>query len=226
MNKKSSKRSYAQKLAVTATSLTALHVIPAVTQAGVVHGVGPLSNAIPDRGFSGSFDHNGNPVPLDTTTSTIDWDIDGDGSSDFSLNAVRHYSVYSAATSSGGTLTSTFASSVFMSLQPQAGQNGLVTKGSTGFGPLKAMSLGDIVGDTVGSDPATNDSFTPSRRFIFSTYNGDANLILDPDTTNYIGFKFEGDAGEVLFGWAEVNIDFAALKVSIDQWAYKNNFPE
>ena len=201
-NNNSQQLTYTEKLSLSATMLSTLYVLPAVSEAAVVHVTSPLTLSIED---ARAFDYQ-----------PVDWDVDGDSVADFRMEAFRTI-VYSSSAYGYG------LSRPYGSLQLNSnGLNGQGMVQNTGDGATNLRNL--TPGETIGAALDTGRQWSPgvNRNILTSSsYFGFPSTSLF-DGSNLIGFRF-ADGGHTLFGWAVIYIDEALLEMTIQQWAYEDS---
>ena len=208
--------SYTEKLSRSVAALSTLYLLPVTTQAEILHVTTPLSLSIDD---ARAFDYQ-----------PVDWDVDGNSVADFRLEAFRTISIFSSPAqgfpsgTSGAYIPGWTSSRPFGGLQlnsaAQAGQ-GLVQR--TGGYPqeISDLALGETVGATLNSafqwGPSVDRQLLTS-----SSYTGFASSELFMQG-HYIGFSFLGAGDQLLYGWAQVDVDELTLSLSINEWAYDDS---
>lgn len=202
----SSTKKYTDKLSRSATVLSTLYLLPAATQAGIVHVTSPLSISIDG---ARSFDYQ-----------PVDWDVDGNSVADFKLEAFRDIFYSSSGTAYGGY---SFSRNFGRLELNSAGLNGMGMVQRSGAFPteISDLSSGEIVGPTLAPGlqwgPSVNRTMMSSSSYFgFAT----GNLFMQG---HLIGFSFLGDTNQLLYGWAEISLDENLLSMTIDQWAYEDN---
>jgi hypothetical protein len=206
MNNNSQHLTYTEKLSLSATMLSSLYMLPAATQAAVVHVTTPLSISIDG---ARAFDYQ-----------PVDWDVDGNSVADFRLEAFRSIFYTGTSTTYGGYSNSRNFGSLQLNSVGLGGQ-GMVQNVGDFPSEIQDLSLGSNVGPTLAPGrqwgPQTNRVMMSSSSYIGFALG---NLYTDG---HLIGFNFLGDGGQTIYGWAEVSIDEAALSMTIDQWAYEDS---
>lgn len=198
---------YTEKLSLSTATFSTLYMLPLVAQAGVVSITTPLSITI--------------DAARDSNYQPVDWDVDGNSVADFRLEAFR--SIFYT-----GTVTSTFGG--FGSSRPYgklqlnssglAGQ-GMIQNSGSAADAIQDLPAGTTVGPTLGAGLQWGAAVNRTL-MISSDYSGFATgNLYGPG--HLVGFRFQGDAGQTLYGWAEISLDELALTMTIDQWAYDNS---
>ncbi len=200
--------SYTEKLSLGTVTLSTLYMLPMAAQAAVVSVTTPSSIFIDDARFS-------NYAP-------IDWDVDGNSVVDFRLEAFRTIAYSSSSgTSGGGYGLSRPYGSITLGSNGALGGQGMLQGAGAGASDIANLSLGATVGST--PDAALQWGAPVNRALMLSSdYSGFATTSLY-GAGNLIGFRFLGDAGQTLYGWAEISVDELALSVTIEQWAYEDS---
>jgi hypothetical protein len=222
------KDSLKQRLAMT-TGAAAAAFGPAAVQGAVVYNnTGPITATF-------------NP------SASQDWDVDGDGNTDFSLNPTQSYFQSYKRTYSdglGGTYTSPARAFAFATVRLiDGGRNGRgLVRDNANADDFKALAAGFAVGPTLGSgyNWGGQNSF---REVVFAATNkigyfsaaamyGYLSAAIDPDFRggefgdNFIGFRFD-ISGATHYGWAELFVDDGTGSggrgdVTITRWAYES----
>jgi len=202
---------YREKLSLSATTLSTLYLLPVAAQAGVVSVTTPLTISIPD---ARAFDY-----------SPVDWDVDGNTVADFRLEAFRTVlSSGDTPTYSGGYTRGSSRPSGDLQLNSGglAGQ-GMVQNVGDNAEDLQNLAIGSKVGRNLAAGrqwgPNTNTNRILMTSYSYSAFTA-GNLF---GAGNFIGFSFQGDTGQTLYGWAELSLDEVALSMTIDQWAYEDS---
>lgn len=156
---------------------------------------------------------NNNPVSLSFSTapgSSAEWDVDGNGSSEFRL----------------------FRSSSSVVLDSYGGQNG---RGLVGPGfftdDVQALQQGFNVGPTLAYGYVWGSAST-FRNAMENYDNGNVggpNFWIGYDFKygftpgdNFFGFRFVNENDELLYGFGVINFDLVNGVVTIDRWAYES----
>ena len=175
--------------------LSALYLLPAVAQAGVVHVTGsPITLSLTD--------------PVGTTVS---WDVDGIDGPEFELFRA----------SFGGS-QSIHIASVNAAFAPLNGR-GFVGP-TLGSDNVQALQQGFNVGPTLAAY-AWGVSGYRYRNAMYNAGAGAQigydmiGFVAGQD--GYIGFRFNTPGG-LEYGWATINIDPATQRVTIREWAYND----
>jgi len=182
-------------------------MLPFAAQAGVVSVTTPLSISIDG---ARAFDYQ-----------PVDWDVDGNSVADFRLEAFRSiFYTGTTSTSFGGYGSSRPYGKLQLNSNGLAGQ-GMVQSSGAAADAIQDLPLGTTVGPSLGAGlqwgAAVNRTVMTS-----SNYNGFGVGSLYT-SGHLIGFRFQGDSGQTLYGWAEISLDEFALSMTIDQWAYEDS---
>ena len=218
MNNDSSQKegssTYTNKLALSASSLSALYILPLTAQAGIVHQTTPVSHSV-----------GGNPT---SGTTVVDWDVDGNASIDFNITAIAALN-YSGGSSYGGT----YGGGTYGNSRPSgrlefnsaAGGQGMVQQQGDGAAGFRNLPLNFQVGPALSSPYQWGPSGVQNRNIgTTSDYTVFSNVPFSGGGDEYFGFRFEDSNGQTLYGWAEVNFDFNGLVgMTIEQWAYDDS---
>jgi hypothetical protein len=192
---KREKQTYRQKIALAASSVTALALAPGVADALVVHHVTPLT------------------ISMSSGAGLVEWDVDGGGANDFVLT--RYVSTAGSTTvlrlnSDGrngrGLVRSTGAGTSDFNNLPLSFNAGLPLAGGYQLDPFN----GGASQRAVVSNTSAGSSFANAVGFI-------------DEMMGYFGFRFDLN-GANHFGWAAITIDLngADSNFTINEWAYEN----
>jgi len=195
---------YTEKLSRNAGALSSLFLLPAASQAAVVFNNTSLTISIAD---ARAFDYQ-----------PVDWDVDGNSVADFRLEAFR--TIFYSSTTYGEYGSSRNQGRLELNSSGLNGQ-GMVQAAGASATALSDLPTGTRVGPTLDAglqwSPSTNRVMLSS-----SLYYGFApgNIFTQGQ---YIGFSFLGDSSQVLYGWAQISLDEAALTMTIDNWAFEDS---
>lgn len=140
--------------------------------------------------------NTGNSFTVSTSQTSVSWDVDGGGTSDFNFTFVQNYPDILANRQN---LNNAW-------VKPSTG-------GSSGVAPLAE-------GFTVGPALAANQFQTGQQAFfIFSgTVQGDLNA-----GDQYVGFRFDV-SGQIHYGWARITLtegNSSTANLTMHEWAYE-----
>ena len=156
--------------------------------------------------------------------------MDGNSVADFRLEAFRTISIFSSPAQGFPSGTSGFYVPGWTSSRPsgrlqlnsaeQAGQ-GMVQRAGGNQYEISDLALGETVGATLNSafqwGPSVNRSVMNSSSYMgFGSYE----LFMKG---HYIGFSFLDASDQILYGWAQVDIDELTLSLSINEWAFDDS---
>ena len=197
---------YTEKLSLSATTLSTLYLLPVAAQAGVVSVTTPLTISIDG---ARAFDYQ-----------PVDWDVDGNTVADFRLEAFRTINGNSGGSGSGSYTNTIPTGNLQLNSVSLAGQ-GMIQNAGDRAEDIQNLALGS----NVGLNLAAGRQWGPSTdRVLMTSSNYSAFTIGNLfGAGNFIGFRFQGDTGQTLYGWAELSLDEAARSMTIDQWAYEDS---
>jgi hypothetical protein len=194
-----------EKMAVTASSATAMAILPGIAQAAIIYeGSSPVSLAMSAA-----------------AGTTVTWDVDGVDGHDFELFRSTYYSnkyiqlasrsnSYSGSALNGrGFVGTGFSTDNVLALSETFNVGPTLASGfAWGSAPYRYRTA---MADTqYGANPG-GPEYWIGRDFADGFTAGD----------NYIGFRF-GEPGELHYGWATINFDTDNGIVSITEWAYED----
>jgi hypothetical protein len=142
--------------------------------------------------------HFNTPITIGIGGGTVDWDVDGDATADFTLAT---FASTSLSINGGGAFVNLLGSSF---------------DGIEGFAPVASQF---DVGPTL---PASYFFGYNNATFRTMMTSGGANL--GPDASNwdaptqYVAFRF----GNTFYGWASVTLDTANATLTVNEWAFEN----
>ena len=184
--------SYVSKLSLMAGSVSALALVPSQADAAVLYNDTNLSVSLSD-----------------SVGTTVDWDVDGDGSAEFVIH--RSFSDWLGSTGIG--------------IKQYNGQQQVPSFISPSWGTVDKLSIGD----TVGSGNVFASGWSPvvlnNYRDIGTYFNG-GSYSAEPFQGNqdeYMGFRFGDGAGGYNYGWANIFIDTVGGSFTIKEWAYDDS---
>lgn len=209
-----------QKMAMTAGSVSALMLVPnSSVDADIVY--------VDDNTIFMSLG--------DDIGATAAWDVDGNGSIDFSLIRQGYTSSNGNSRGTGSGFYYNRTAAVLLASQTSGGEplggRGLVSP--FGAASVQAMQYGFVVGPTLANYNWGDGSFSGfyartamfSSRYSFSNSESSGSGSNGPDIgfdfnnggfqagdiqANLMGFRFIGEDGELHYGWAEINFDLGS----------------
>lgn len=181
---------WVKRLSLAAGGLAAVGLAPGEAQAAIVYVTTPVSVSPPAT-------NGANIVP---------WDVDGDTSPNFNLQANR------------------IGSSFNFRINNLNGANNFAIA-LPGVNNLVPVDLG--LSQVVGPSAPSGNAWGPVGNSIF--YGNSASVALASQAvaaglgagSNFFGFRF-GTSGNYRYGWAEMNLDLAGRSLRINRWAYND----
>ena len=181
-----------KKLSTVAVSATALYSISG------------LVNATPVE-VSDSFSIN----TAGGNGHTVEWDVDGDGTIDFSFDVSSNLASFANIYGRGATVSATYASTSIQTNQFFNAQQVVSNN-------LDAAAIGPLGGVTATVSFASVDVITPATNTFFEGASG-----------GLIGFQIfvEDGFGDSFFGWADISIAVDGLSntsLTVNSWCYED----
>ncbi|MEE9494506.1 MAG: PEP-CTERM sorting domain-containing protein [Gammaproteobacteria bacterium] len=199
--------SCSQKISLVTASVSALAILPATGQAAITH-----------FDTSNSFSSN-------ITGNDVEWDIDNDGTVDFTLfhdkSTFSTQSSYGLGTGGAGFIT---VYQTDMGVKG-SGTNKLVFNLDPASPRLANLPANTLVENAIGAPHELNgagafllrdqpDGFVNGNELVAQDFNDQEDGI--------IGFVFTDSSNDELAGWARINMDVSAGDVTIQEWAFEN----
>lgn len=150
----------------------------------------------------GDIVHVTTPLSIGLFNSNVNWDVDGNGVTDFHLQA---YTSSSLSINGGGAFVNLIGSA---------------EDGIEGFDTVASQF---DVGQTLPSGYFFGQSNAAFRTMLASSYYLGNDALGWDSPTQFVGFRFIAEGPSIGYGWASVTIDLAEARLTINEWAYEDS---